>query len=179
MPIEVGIWRIGEQLTRMEFRKLESEAKLEEIIAADLSLVAPGLMLIGRQVATAFGKYIDILAMDRDGNLVVIELKRDKTPREVIAQTLDYASWVEGLSYDDISKIYAEKNSGQNFEAGYSEAFERYRARFAEKYRDELVPYKHDPRRFLPAMFDTKAQVERFCRELPAFRRGARGGILI
>jgi hypothetical protein len=124
MPIEVGIWRIGEQLTRMEFRKLESEAKLEEIIAADLSLVAPGLMLIGRQVATAFGKYIDILAMDRDGNLVVIELKRDKTPREVIAQTLDYASWVEGLSYDDISKIYAEKNNGLNFEAGYSDAFE-------------------------------------------------------
>ncbi len=53
----------------MEFRKLESEAKLEEIIAADLSLVAPGLMLIGRQVATAYGKFIDILAMDRDGNL--------------------------------------------------------------------------------------------------------------
>ncbi len=54
----------------------------------------------------------------------MIELKRDKTPREVIAQTLDYASWVEGLSYEDIAKIYAEKNSGQNFEAGYSDAFD-------------------------------------------------------
>jgi len=37
----------------MEFRRLESESKLEDILVADLSLLAPGLMLIGRQVATA------------------------------------------------------------------------------------------------------------------------------
>lgn len=123
MPIEVGIWRLGKELCRVEFRPLESEAKLEETLAGDLSLVAPDLLLIGRQVPTAFGKFIDLLAMDRDGNLVVVELKRDKTPREVVAQTLDYASWVESLSYDQIAEIYAEKHGGQKFEAGYSEAF--------------------------------------------------------
>ena len=32
----------------------------------------------------------------------IIELKRDRTPRDVVAQALDYASWVRGLHYEDI-----------------------------------------------------------------------------
>ncbi|MDZ4689129.1 MAG: endonuclease NucS [Planctomycetaceae bacterium] len=123
MPIEVGIWRLGKELQRVEFNSLQSEAKLEDTLASDLSLVAPDLMLIGRQVSTAFGTFIDLLAIDREGNLVVIELKRDRTPREVVAQTLDYASWVENLSYDQIAEIYSEKHGGQKFEVGYSDVF--------------------------------------------------------
>jgi hypothetical protein len=102
---------------------LDFESKLGDTIASDLSVLAPGLMLIGREVVTAFGKRIDLLAMDREGNLVIIELKREKTARDVVAQTLDYASWVEGLSYEKISEIYAEHHGGQEFEAGYDAAF--------------------------------------------------------
>ncbi|RLS37514.1 MAG: hypothetical protein DWH81_11030 [Planctomycetota bacterium] len=40
----------------------------------------------GIVLRTADGKFIDLLAMDRDANLVIIELKRDKAPRDVIAQ---------------------------------------------------------------------------------------------
>lgn len=123
MPIEVGIWKIGKQLSKIEFHPLASEAKLEETLVKDLSLLGPGLMLIGRQVPTAFGKYIDLLAMDSEGSLVVIELKRDKTPREVVAQTLDYASWVEGLSYEQIAELYAAHHKGKQFETGFDEAF--------------------------------------------------------
>lgn len=123
MPIEIGIWKIGQKLSRIEFQPLDLESKLEDTLAEDLSILSPGLMLIGRQVATSFGKFIDLLAMDRDGNLVIIELKRDKTPRDVVAQTLDYASWVEGLSYDEISEIYVEKNQGKKFEEGFDDAF--------------------------------------------------------
>lgn len=123
MPIEVGIWRIGSELSQVNFQPLASEAKLEEILEQDLSLLGQKLMLIGRQVATVFGKFIDLLAMDEEGNLVIIELKRDKTPREVVAQTLDYASWVEGLSFDDITELYAEKQAGKNFEVGFDETF--------------------------------------------------------
>lgn len=76
-------------------------------------------------MATANGKFIDILAIDQDGNLIVIELKKDRTPRDVVAQVLDYASWVQGLSFDEISVIYAEKHGGAKLEAGFQEAFGR------------------------------------------------------
>ena len=48
--------------------------------------------------------YIDLLCLDRNGDVAVVELKRDKTPREITAQVLDYASWVEHLSLDEITQ---------------------------------------------------------------------------
>jgi len=123
MPIEVGLWRIDKQPEKIISSGLESEKKLEEVLNEDLSLLSPDLLLIGRQVATAHGKFIDLLAMNSDGNLVVIELKRHKTPREVVAQLLDYASWVQTLSYDDITDIYFERNGEGGFEKGFAEKF--------------------------------------------------------
>ncbi len=51
------------------------------------------LVIIGRQVPTDAGP-IDLLALNQSGDLVVIELKRGRTPRETIAQALDYISVV-------------------------------------------------------------------------------------
>jgi RecB family endonuclease NucS len=96
---------------------------LEDALAKDLSILSSQLMLIGRQVATSYGKFIDMLAMDISGNLFIIELKKNRTPREVVAQLIDYASWVQSLSYEDISTIYAEKNFGKKLEEGFDDAF--------------------------------------------------------
>ena len=124
MPIELGIWKLGDKLDEVEFSSIDVEDKLENYLEKDLSLVAPRLMLIGRQVTTAFGKFIDLLAMDDEGNLVVIELKRKRTAREVVAQVLDYGSWVAGLSRDGIAAIYADKNPGSELEKGFDETFD-------------------------------------------------------
>ena len=124
MPIELGIWRLGKKLEKVSFAQIDSEAKLEATLAEDISVLSPGLMLVARQVATAHGKYIDLLAMDAEGNLSVIELKKHKTPREAVAQLLDYASWVQTLTYEDISDIYAHNNDGKEFEKGFAEAYD-------------------------------------------------------
>ena len=92
MPIEVGIWRLGEQCERLDFTPFDNETRLEDILSADIGIINPDLLVIGRQVVTSYGKYIDLLAIDTNGHLVVIELKRDKTPREIVAQLLDYGS---------------------------------------------------------------------------------------
>ncbi len=115
---------MGDDLQEVTFGSIDSEAKLEETLAKEISILSPKLMLIGRQIPTAYGKFIDMLAIDVEGNLSVIELKRDQTAREVVAQVLDYASWVENLSYDDIAEIYAEKNGGRELEKGFAEAFD-------------------------------------------------------
>lgn len=126
MPIEVGIWKLGKTIDRVQFTPMPSEGQLEEIIAGDIGILDPALLLIGRQVPTAYGKFIDLLAMDGDGKLVVIELKRDRTPREVVAQLLDYASWVRLLGDEDIAGIfdtYLRKYYPQQAGTSLDEAF--------------------------------------------------------
>lgn len=87
---------------------MEQESRLESILESNVGIVAPHLMVIGRQVRTAFDKYIDLLAMDIEGNLSVLELKRDKTYRDILAQILDYGSWVRTLRDEEIARIYRE-----------------------------------------------------------------------
>ncbi len=63
------------------------------------------ILIIGRQVATNLGGFIDLLGVDREGNVVVMELKRDRTPRDTIAQSLEYASFAEQLDIKQLEKI--------------------------------------------------------------------------
>jgi hypothetical protein len=41
--------------------------------------------------------------------LILIELKKDRTPREVVAQALDYASWAAELTPECLSQIYQRR----------------------------------------------------------------------
>lgn len=41
-----------------------------------------------------------------DGSVIIIELKRHKTPRDVIAQAIDYASWVVDIDDSKLVDIY-------------------------------------------------------------------------
>lgn len=108
MPIEHALWRIDDRPAKLADCSLDSELQLENLIHADPAILNPDWLLIGRQVLTAYNKYIDLLAVDQTGSVIVIELKRDKTPREVVAQALDYASWVKGLDAAALAEIHEE-----------------------------------------------------------------------
>jgi hypothetical protein len=123
MPVEVGIWRINGAPERVHFSSIEKESKLEDVLYNDIGILDPSLMVVGRQVPTSFGKFIDLLAIDAQGDLTVVELKRDRTPREVVAQVLDYASWVQDLTYEHVTAIYAEQYPGQHFEQALADRF--------------------------------------------------------
>lgn len=107
MGSEVHLWRIGadDELTEVRQTPLNLEERLQGWIANDVSVLDPDLLVIGREVETDFGGYIDVLCLDVAGDLVVVELKRDKTPREITAQVLDYASWVAALSNERVTAI--------------------------------------------------------------------------
>ena len=64
-----------------------------------------GVLVIGRQVRTNLGGFIDLLGVDRAGDTVVVELKRDQSPRDTIAQSLEYASFVERLGVGQLEGV--------------------------------------------------------------------------
>lgn len=141
MAIEQGIWRIGEKPIRLKPASIASEELLEQQISQDIALLNPDWLLIGRQVRTDFDKRIDLLAMDGDGSLVIIELKRDKTPRDVVAQTLDYASWVVKLNAERVNDIYTEFADHYNIDAPSLDA--AFKAKFSVELSNVEVNNTH------------------------------------
>jgi len=123
MPIEFGLWRIDGDNRRLSAKKLDEESRLEDLLADDPNMLGRELLVLGRQVRTASGNFIDLLGIDADGDLHIIELKRDRTPREVVAQALDYASYIRDLSYDEIAEIHDDFSEGTEFEAAFSDRF--------------------------------------------------------
>lgn len=112
MPINHAVWKVGTQPHPLSLVSLQSESLLEQMIVADPTILSSHWLLIGKQVRTDHGGIVDLLAVNQDGQLIVIELKRSQTPREVVAQALDYASWVKNLTSDEVARIYNkfEKN---------------------------------------------------------------------
>lgn len=124
MALEMGLWRVdGGKPTRLVTSGVGLESQLEDYIVADPTLLGRQLLLIGRQVPTEYGGFIDLLAIDAEGTVHVLELKRDKTPRDVVAQTLDYASWVADLSRADIVDVFETNHPGTAFEEAFAEEF--------------------------------------------------------
>lgn len=121
MPVEFAVWRIGQGITSVGWTPFPDEKRLEALIEEDpRGLLGEDVLLLGRQVDTAFGKRIDLLGIDIDGDLHVIELKRDKTPRDIVGQLLDYASWVQTLGYEDVLRLWEQRSPGQPFEEASS-----------------------------------------------------------
>ena len=123
MPVNHAIWTVGDNPEPLETTRLPSEKTLEEMIVRDPRILSGEWMLIGRQERTAFDGIIDLLAIAPDASLVIIELKRDKTAREIVAQALDYASCVSKLDATDIARIYARFAPGADLAADFKKRF--------------------------------------------------------
>ncbi len=136
MGIRTALWKVSAQPQQLAESILASEKLLEDMIVANPQLLSDEWLLIGRQEDTGFGGRIDLLAIAPDGTLVLIEIKRDRTPREVVAQALDYASWVQTLHAENIAGIYsrfAPKRSLAN----------DFQDRFGQKLDEETINENH------------------------------------
>lgn len=141
MPLEQTLWTLDGQVAALPVSTSLTEEQLENILEKNIAMLAPDWLVIGRQVQTDFGKYIDLLAMDSNGSLIVIELKKDRTPRDVVAQSIDYASWVQGLTASRIAEIYnAYSQKSLNKIESLDAAYLR---KFGSRLEEEVVNQSH------------------------------------
>ena len=123
MPIQHALWKIGKSPSLLPSRALDNEQQLEDMIVAAPEILSGEWMLIGRQEPTDTGGRIDLLAIAPDASLVLIELKRNRTPREIVAQAIDYASWVQELTADRISQMFQRFSGGQSLDDAFRQRF--------------------------------------------------------
>ena len=108
MATQIKTWQIIDgKLREIEISLSDSGRSesydLESWIVTNPSIIEKGLVIIGRQVHTSSGP-LDLLALDRAGNSVIVELKRDKLPRDALAQAIDYASDISSWEIDRINE---------------------------------------------------------------------------
>jgi Holliday junction resolvase-like predicted endonuclease len=77
------------------------ESDLEGWVERDSSLLGDGLTIVGRQIRLHSGP-LDLLAIDAQGRWVVIELKRERLRRHVLAQALDYATSIKAMDVAEL-----------------------------------------------------------------------------
>jgi len=124
VPIEMVLWRVDDKPLRLTPSGMPTEERLEELIEQDPAILGEPLMIIGRQVRTPYAGRIDLLAIDGEGSVHVLELKRDKTPRDVVAQALDYGQWVGELTNGEVRDLFAEyRAAGSTFDAEFEATF--------------------------------------------------------
>lgn len=97
-----------DDLERVPQDALDTEEQLEThlVKARGATIGGVDLLFVGRQGSPGEGGIFDVLAIDERGNVVVVELKRDRAPRSVVAQALEYASAVRDATYDDLAAWY-------------------------------------------------------------------------
>ena len=121
MTPSMRIFSVGSGGGFTEYERLPFEVEHEESVLEkwlesnpDGILEDGRILIIGRQIRTDLGGFIDLVGVDREGNAVVVELKRDRTPRDVIAQALEYAAFAERLDADALEGIFRVYHSEES-----------------------------------------------------------------
>src|SRR4029079_13030402 len=127
MGTEIKVWQLkDDELQEIQEDDLSAsyyEEDLENWIEKDTSLLGSRFLVIARQHDIPGVGCLDLLCIDEDGKLVVVEFKRKSTTRDTIAQILDYASWLDTASFEEIQNC-AQRYLGKPLSDAFQEAFE-------------------------------------------------------
>lgn len=107
--------------------KFKERENLQEWIANDPSSLGEELLIIQKEF-NGFSdtkERLDLLAIDKQGNLVIIENKLDDSGKDVTWQTIKYASYCSSLTKKEILEMYQQYlGKGKNAEESISDFFD-------------------------------------------------------
>lgn len=98
------------ELSKTNFSQLNLKERydIEEWIEKTPTILGEELLIINKELVLPSGIRLDLLAIDKNANLVVIELKRDDSGRNLEWQSIKYVSYCSNFLVEDIFKYFAE-----------------------------------------------------------------------
>lgn len=110
---------INAEPTTFKEQKIKERQHLQEWIAKNPEVLGEDLLVIQKEFDGFSDTHerLDLLALDRNGKLVVIENKLDDSGKDVVWQAIKYASYCSSLSQEEIISIYAKYLNGTPEEA--------------------------------------------------------------
>ena len=89
---------------------------LQKWIAKEPSCLGEDLLIIQKEFQDFLetNERLDLLALEKDGRLVIIENKLDDSGKDVIGQALKYASYCALMTTDQICEIYQKYLQSDN-----------------------------------------------------------------
>lgn len=94
--------------TKFSTLQLKERYDVEEWIEKTPEILGEKLLIIYKELLLPSRIRLDLLAIDKKANLVVIELKRDDSGTDVEWQAIKYTSYCSNFLQEDIFKYYAE-----------------------------------------------------------------------
>lgn len=107
--------RESSKVEEVEFSRLglQERRDIQEWIAANPGILGDDLLVVGKEFSDfdRTSERLDLLAVDADGKLVVIELKRDDSGTDAHWQAIKYASYLRDASQEAIVGMLARHES--------------------------------------------------------------------
>jgi hypothetical protein len=98
--------------TTFALAEIKERQDLQRLLRSRLDILGEGLLFVAEEYGAFDGsqRRIDLLAVDRTGQLVVIELKRTADGGHMDLQALRYAAMVSTMTWDQLVGVYAHHN---------------------------------------------------------------------
>ena len=96
--------------TTFEEQGLKERSDLQALLKSQIDVISPDTWVVAEEFSDWEDSRlrIDLLGIDRDANLVVIELKRTESGGHMELQAIRYAAMISTLTFDRLVKIYEE-----------------------------------------------------------------------
>lgn len=148
------------KLTEVSFEEIgfKERQDIQQLIISDASVLGEELLIIQEEFHEFenTNERLDLMALDKRGNLVIIENKRDDTGTDVVWQAIKYASYCSTLQTNQVIAIFQDylKKKGRE-----EDAEETIKTFLSDSFDDDSLIYPGDIQRIIMASHKFRPEV--------------------